>query len=134
MKMSRSQKVWSIIAAVVAMSAVGIYVFKPGKKKKTISSPPPKPDEHGSITTGGERIQSVTTNGTNVNLRTSPSALTKSNIAATVAEKGKYIGNVIEYVADDDGTGDSWVHVQPQSPFNVLDKDFYVRADLITAS
>lgn len=134
MKMSKGQKIWSIIAAVIAVSAVGIYVFKPGKKKKEISPTPAKATEPGSITTGGERIQSVTTNATNVNLRTSPSSASKSNIAATVPEKGKYIGNVIEYVPDDDGGDNAWAHVQPQLPFNVLDQDFYVRTDLITVS
>ena len=134
MKFSKGQKIWSIIAAVVAMSAVGIFIIKPGKKKKAISTPPVKPADTNDLTTGGDRIQSVTTNATNVNLRSSASSATKSNIIATVAEKGKYIGNVIEYVSDDDGGDFSWVHIQPQLPFNVLDKDFYVRSDLISTS
>ena len=134
MKMSKSQKVWSIIAAVVAMSAVGVYVFKPGRKKKSISTPPPPEKIADDLTSGGNRIQSITTNATNINLRSSPSSATKSNIVATVAEKGNYIGNAIEYVPDDDGGDKAWVYVQPQRPFTALTDPFYVRTDLITAS
>ena len=134
MKMSKSQKVWSIIAAVVAMSAVGVYVFKPGRKKKSISTPPPPEKIADDLTSGGHRIQTITTNATNINLRSSPSSATKSNIVAMVAEKGKYIGNAIEYVPDDDGGDLTWVYVQPQPPFTALTDRFYVRTDLITAS
>ena len=129
--MSKGQKIWSIIAAVVAVSAMGIFIIKPGKKKKVSTSPlPPVSD----LSSSGNRIQSVTTNATSVNLRSSPSASSNGNIVANVAEKGKYIGNVIEYVNDDDGGDISWAHVQPKSPFAVLNEPFYVRADLINAS
>lgn len=135
MKMSKGQKIWSIIAAVVTVSAVGIYVFKPGRKKKiTPLSLPPVLGKEDSLTSDGQRIQSITTNVTNVNLRSSPSSASKSNIVANVAEKGKYVGNAIEYVPDDDGGEFTWAYVQPQPPFTVLTSPFYVRTDLIKAS
>lgn len=134
MKLSRGQKIWSIVAAVVAMSAVGVYIFKPGKKKKPTSTPAIKNNESGELTSGGIRVQAITTKSTNVNLRSTPSSASKSNIVANVAEKGKYIGNAIEYVNDEDGGDIAWVYVQPQHPFTSLTDPFYVRTDLISAS
>lgn len=133
MKMSKGQKIWSIIGAVIAVSAVGIYVFKPGMKKKPIGSPPLK-SGGDDLTSGGIRVQAITTNATNVNLRSSPSSRTNSNIVANVAENGKFIGNAIEYVADADGGDIAWVYVKPEYPFTVLNEPFYIRTDLISAS
>lgn len=140
--MSKSEKVWSVIAAAVAVSAVGIYIFNPfGKKKKTAATavpPAPAPSVAApNYTNSGTRIQSASTSATNVNLRSSASSKSPANVVANVASKNTYLGNVIEYVPDADGATDSagdvygWVHIAPKAPFTTLTKDFYVRADLV---
>ena len=140
MKLTKGQKIWSIIAAIVAMSAVGIYIIKPGKEKKknrvndTDTDSPSQPSTSNNVTSGDQRIQSATTNATNVNLRSSASSSSNSNIIRNVAEKGKYLGSIIEYIQDEDGDQHMWAHIKPQFPFTILTSPFYVRTDLIKVS
>lgn len=126
------QTIWSIAAALLALSAVGIYIVKPGFRKKESTPPPPPPKDN--LTTSGERIVNISTSKDNVNLRLSASTRA-SNIIATIPKSGSYIGTLIEYVPDnDDDQKPAWAHVQPKSPFNTVDTDFFVSTDFIKAT
>lgn len=138
MKLTKGQKIWSIVAAVIAMSAVGIYIIKPGRKKKATDSklmdtgvePNELSESNYNLIIG----KAITTNATNVNLRSAPSTLDKYNIVANVAVKGRYIGDAISTVPDADGGNKPWVYVQPKPPFSGITEPFYVRTDLISVS
>jgi hypothetical protein len=122
---------WSVIGAVAALTAVGIYVFRPGKK--TTTPPLGAPGTTAPPAGGGATTKIVTATSSNINLRAGAAASAPS---VTTVDKNTYLGTLISMVPDADGKKNAsgsvyqWAYVQPDMTIGLTDP-FYVRTDLV---